>query len=156
MADKVADIRIEQVIKIAKMKEASLSGKDMFAKAKEVCGTCNSMGVMVEGLSARDAIKAINEGKFDAQIKAEKTELSAEELKKIEEERKHLQQEMEARREEFTKLAKLTIEQLAGKPRSQIKAKLIELKIPTKLIEELLPAETKAAPDAKPAAAAKK
>ena len=159
LADKVADIRIEQIIKVAKMKADSLSGIDMFARCKEICGTCNSMGVMVEGMSGKEAIKAINEGKFKDKILKEKTELTAEELKAIEDERKKLQAEMEKRREEFMAIAKKTIEELAGKPRSQIKNKLVELKVPTAIIEELLPVESKApeggaAPGA--AAAAKK
>ncbi|MEK6822940.1 MAG: 50S ribosomal protein L11 [Nanoarchaeota archaeon] len=124
LADKVADIKIEQVIKVAKMKSDSLSGIDMFQMCKEVCGTCNSMGVLVEGMSGRDAIAAINDGQFKEKIKAGKTELTAEELRVLEEERKKLQAEMEKRREEFMAIAKKTIEENTGKPRSQIKAKL--------------------------------
>ena len=64
LVDKVADIKIEQIIKIAKMKEESLLGKDMFARVKEVCGSCNSMGVMVEGKAAKEIIQDINAGAF--------------------------------------------------------------------------------------------
>lgn len=156
LADKVADIRIEQVIKITKMKQDSLSGIDTTARCKEVAGTCNSMGVMIEGMSGRDAIKAITEGGFKDKIAAEKTELTADELKAIEEERKRLQAEMEKRREEFMALAKKTIEEMAGKPRSQIKTKLTELKVPTAIIEELLPVESKAPAAGAAAAPAKK
>ncbi len=151
LADKVADIRIEQVIKVAKMKADDLSGVDMSQRCKEVCGTCNSMGVMVEGMSGRDAIKAITEGKWKEKIAAGRTELSAEELKKLDEERRHLLEEMEKRKAEYMATAKQTIEQLAGKPRSQIKARLIELKIPTAIIEELLPVESKAPEGGAPA-----
>jgi len=154
LADKVADIRIEQVIKVSKMKQDSLSGKDMIARCKEVVGTCNSMGVMVEGLAAKDAIKAINEGKWRDKILSEKTELSAEELHAIEEERKRLEEDVKKRRDEFMSLAKKTIEEMQGKPRSAIKAKLVLLKIPTTIIEELLPVEAKAAPGASPGAPA--
>ena len=45
--DKVADILIEQVIKIAKMKEDVLLGKTLKEKIKEIIGTCNSMGILV-------------------------------------------------------------------------------------------------------------
>ena len=38
-ADKVADALIEQIIKIAKMKEDSLSGKTLKEKVKEIVGT---------------------------------------------------------------------------------------------------------------------
>jgi large subunit ribosomal protein L11 len=154
LADKVADIRIEQVIKVAKMKVDDLSGIDMFQRCKEVCGTCNSMGVMVEGMSGKDCIKAINEGKWKDKISAGRTELSAEDLKKLEAERKKLLEEMERRKAEFMAVAKQTIESMQGKPRSQIKAKLIELKVPTAIIEELLPVEAKAPEGGAPAAAA--
>src|SRR3989339_1801599 len=70
--DKVADVLIEQIIKVAKMKEGNLLGKDLKAKVKELIGTCNSMGILVEGMPPVDAIKSINEGKFDNEIRLEK------------------------------------------------------------------------------------
>jgi large subunit ribosomal protein L11 len=139
--EKVADLRIEQVIKIAKMKETALLGVGLKAKVKEVIGTCNSLGILVQGLPAREAIKSVNEGKFDAEIKAEKTELSAEELNILEEERMKLKAQMEARRKEFTDRAQSIISKMVGKDRSVIKHKLLEAEIPRELIDELLPAE---------------
>ncbi len=150
--DLVADLKIEQVIKIAKMKEDSLSGTDMFARVKEVAGTCVSMGVMIEGKRATETIDDINNGEFADKIKAGKTELSAEELKVLEEKKKALAAEIERRRAEFTATAKKIIETNAGQPRGTIKAKLVEAKVPAQIIDELLPAETKAAPAAAPAA----
>ena len=44
-ADKVADVLIEQIIKVAKMKESSLTGKTLKERVKEIIGTCNSMGI---------------------------------------------------------------------------------------------------------------
>src|SRR3989338_3284458 len=146
--DKVADIFIEQIIKIAKMKEGSLLGNDLKAKAKEIIGTCNSMGILVEGKPAVEAIKEVNEGKFDKEIKEGKTELTAEEKAKLEEERKRLAEEIEKRRAEFEKMAKDIIAQMAGKERGAIKAKLKEAGIPDAMIKELLPVEGVAAPGA--------
>ncbi len=159
LADKVADLKIEQVIKIAKMKEDNLSGKTMQARVKEVIGTCNSMGIMVEGVAAKDAIKLVDEGKFDEEIKSGKTELSAEEMKELEEEKKKLAEELKTRRAEFEKMAKDIVEQNKAKTRSQIKAAMVEAKIPAEIYEPLLPADTAKAPAggaAKPAAPAKK
>ncbi|MBI2564900.1 50S ribosomal protein L11 [Candidatus Woesearchaeota archaeon] len=141
LTDKVADIRIEQVIKVAKMKSESLLGKDMFAKVKEVIGTCNSMGVLVEGKQASEVVQDINKGAFKEKIFTGKTELSAEDLKQLEAEKKRLQEEVVKKREQFMSTAKKIIEELTGKPRSQIKAKLVEAGIPTAIIDELLPAE---------------
>lgn len=160
LTDKIADLRIEQIIKIAKMKEDSLLGRDLKQKIKEIIGTCNSMGILVEGVPARDAIKQVAEGKFDQEITAEKTEISAEELKELEEEKKRLAAEIEKKRAMFEKLADEIIKQMEGKPRGQIKTKLMEAKIPQKIIEEKLPAEAAAgtgaagAPGAAPKAAA--
>ena len=139
LMDKVADLRIEQIIKIAKMKESQLLGKGLKSKVKEVVGTCNTMGILVEGKPAFEAIKMINQGAFAEEIAKEKTELTAEELKELEEERKKLAEEIEKRRGEFLAKAKLIIDSMAGKARGEIKAKLVEAAIPTKIIEELLP-----------------
>lgn len=88
---KVADLKIPQIIKIAKMKEDSLLGKDLKNKVKEIIGTCDSMGVLVEGKQARETIQDVNDGKFDKEIKEEKTELTQEEKAELEAERKELQ-----------------------------------------------------------------
>lgn len=164
LADKVADIKIEQVIKIAKMKKDALLGKDMIAKVKEIIGSCDSMGIMVEGKQAREVIADINKGEFVEKIKAGKTELSAEDLKKLAEEKKKLQEDLEKKRKEYEITAKDIISKMEGKSRGEIKTKLVEAKVPSVIIEELLPAETKdgaakgkeaAAGEAKPAAGGK-
>ncbi|RJQ21406.1 50S ribosomal protein L11 [Candidatus Woesearchaeota archaeon] len=141
LTDLIADLKIEQVIKIAKMKGDDLSGKDMYGKVKELAGTCNSMGVMIEGKRAWETIEDINKGMYDAEIKAEKTELSQEELRELEEKKQRLMAEMEKRKTDFQNTAKQIIESMAGQARAAIKAKLIEAKIPTAMIDEMLPVE---------------
>ena len=143
--DKVADILIEHIIKISKMKENNLLGKGLKEKVKEIIGTCNSMGILVEGKPAVETIKDVNEGKFDKEIKEEKTELTTEEKARLEEEKKKLAEEMEERRAEYEKTAKEIIESMAGKERGEIKAKLSEADIPDAIIKELLPVEGEAA-----------
>ena len=161
LMDKVADLRIEQIIKVAKMKDTQLLGKGLKAKINEILGTCNSMGVMVEGKPAFETIKMISDGAFAEEIKAEKTELTAAELKELDEERKKLAEEIEKRKGEFLAKAKAIVDAMAGKARGEIKAKLVEAGIPTKIIEELLPSTAPAAaageagePAAQPGAAA--
>ncbi len=146
--DKVADVLIEQIIKIAKMKEDDLTGRTMKEKVKEVIGTCCSMGILVEGKDAKEAIRMVDEGKFDAEIKAEKTELTAEELKQLEEERKRLEAEAVARAAKEEATAKQIIAEMAGKERGLIKARLIEAGISKAMIDKLLPVEGLAAPGA--------
>ncbi|MBN1544463.1 50S ribosomal protein L11 [Candidatus Woesearchaeota archaeon] len=139
--EKVADLSVEQIIKIAKMKEDSLLGKNLKQKVKEIIGTCQAMGVLVEGMAAHDAINAVNEGRFDAEIKAEKTELTADEKKKLDEERKKLQEELKARKDEFMAKAKNILASMEGKPSSEKRKKLEEAEIPGPIIQELVPAE---------------
>jgi large subunit ribosomal protein L11 len=154
--DRVADLRIEQIIKIALMKKDSLLGKTRKEQVKEIIGTCNSMGVMVEGVSAKEAIKLVNQGNFDEEIKKGKTELSSEELMEIAEEKKKLAEELEKRRAEFETKAKEIIADMQGKERGAIKAKLVEAEIPHQIIDELLPAEETEAKAEPPKEEAKK
>ncbi len=118
--ERVADLKIEQVIKIANMKKDVLLGKDNFSRVKEIIGTCDSMGVMVEGMPAREAIKAINEGQFKNRIESGKSELSAEELKALEEEKKQLQAEIEAKHAKEEAEAKAIIAANEGKERHNV------------------------------------
>ena len=141
LQEKIADLLIEQIIKIAKMKESGLLGKDLKARVKEIIGTCNSMGIMVEGVPAVEAIKLVNEGKFDEKIRTEKTELTAEEMKKLEAEKKKLQADIEKRRTKYEAAAKAIIDQMKGKESGEIRSKLKEAKIPIQIIDELAPAE---------------
>ena len=155
----VADILIEQVIKVAKMKETNTLGKGLKEKVKEIVGTCQSMGILVEGKPAQETLRDIEAGKFDEEIRTEKTELSAEELARLEEEKKRLAEVLLKRKAEFEKSAKEIIAQLTGKPRGEIKAKLVAAGIPDEMIKELLPQEAAAAgaapaPGAKPGAPA--
>ncbi len=143
LTDKVADLKIEQIIKIAKMKEDDLLGKELKNKIKEIMGTCQSMGVKVEGVDVPEALKQVDEGKFDKEIKEEKTELSTEELKEQEEEKKRLAEELEKKKAEFEKAAKEIMTEMEGKEPSQIRSKLAEAKIPQPIIDELVPPEKK-------------
>ncbi len=143
--DLVADILIEQAIKISKMKEDSLSGKTLKDRVKEIIGTCQSMGILVEGKRAQETLTDINAGKFDEEIRLEKTELSAEELKKLEEEKKRLAAEIEKRRAEFESAAKKIVEELKGKARAEIKARMIAAGIPEDIYKALLPVDEKTA-----------
>jgi large subunit ribosomal protein L11 len=60
----VGNITIEQLKKIAKSKESVLYGKSEVERVKQVIGTCNSIGVTVEGKSPKEAIKAIDSGEL--------------------------------------------------------------------------------------------
>ncbi len=146
--EKVADLKIEQVIKIANMKKSSLLGADNFSRVKEICGTCDSMGVLVEGKPARETIADIDGGAFKDKIASGKTELSAEELKELEEEKKRLAAEFVEKRKEYEIKAKDILAGMKDKSASAIRAKMREGKIPEQLIKELVPEEAAAGSNA--------
>jgi large subunit ribosomal protein L11 len=137
----VADLKIEQIIKIAKMKEDALSGKTLKEKVKEIIGSCRSLGVKVEEVTAEKAIELVNQGKFDAEIKAEKTEITAEEQKELDEERQKLQKELEEKRTLYEEQAKKIIALNEKKTPDQIRKALEEAKIPDQIIMKLAPKE---------------
>jgi large subunit ribosomal protein L11 len=68
-AGKVGNITIQQAVKIAHMKQDSLTGGDVKARVLEVLGTCVSCGITVEGMDAQDAQKELKTGKWDAKLK---------------------------------------------------------------------------------------
>ncbi len=140
-SEHVADLKMEQAIKIALMKEEVLLSKDRKNMVKSIVGTCLSGGVLVEGKDPREAIKEINAGKYDDMISSGKTELSAEELKALEEEKKKLAAEIEERRHEYEALAKKIIAEMEGKERKEIEKRLITEKIPGEIIKDVMPRE---------------
>ncbi len=144
LTDKVADLVIEQIIKIAKIKEDDLLGNDLKRKMKEIVGTCNSMGILVEGMPARDALRAIEAGRFDAEIKSGKTELTEEEKKHLAEEKQRLQEEIEKRRVEFEAKAKQIMKEMEGQEKKKIRNAMLEAGIPLKIVDENVPPEKKA------------
>jgi len=137
--DLVGDLKIEQIIKIAKMKEDALSGKTLKERVKEVIGTCRSMGIKVEEKEAADAIIMVNEGKFDKEIAAEKTEITAEELKQMDEERRRLQKDVEEKRAHYEAAAKAIMKQLEGKTVEEMRKAMDQAKIPEIIINKLAP-----------------
>jgi large subunit ribosomal protein L11 len=66
--DKVADLSIEQTLKIARMKFDALLSNDYKMAAKEVIGTCVSMGLTVDGKDPKIVQKEISEGLYDEQL----------------------------------------------------------------------------------------
>jgi len=135
--DKVADLMIEQIIKVAKMKEDSLNGATLKEKVKNVVGTCRSMGILVEGKEPAEAIREINAGKYDKEISTGKTELTDEEKKALEEEKIKLKEEIDKRHAEEEKKANDIITSMEGKEKSAVRAKLREAGISEALITKL-------------------
>jgi len=62
----VGDLKMEQVVKVAKAKQSASLGKTTRAVVNEVLGTCVSVGVTVDGRSPKELIKEVASGKHDA------------------------------------------------------------------------------------------
>jgi large subunit ribosomal protein L11 len=67
----VADVKMEQCVKVARMKRGSLLSKTFKNAVKEVVGSCASMPVTVEGKTPQESLRDIEAGKYDSIIKQE-------------------------------------------------------------------------------------
>jgi large subunit ribosomal protein L11 len=67
----VADLSIEQLKTIAEQKKPDLLSYDTRNAAKEVAGTCASMGVTIEGEDARTFKQRVEDGEYDDVLGAE-------------------------------------------------------------------------------------
>lgn len=63
--EKIGNLTIGQVAKIAKIKYEELLARNLKTATKEVLGVCVTMGVTVEGKDPREVQSEINEGKFN-------------------------------------------------------------------------------------------
>jgi large subunit ribosomal protein L11 len=66
---KVGDVKVDQIVRIAKIKRPELLAKTLKGAAKEIMGTCVSIGITVEGKDPREVQKEVDEGKFDDILK---------------------------------------------------------------------------------------
>ncbi|QQG48474.1 MAG: 50S ribosomal protein L11 [archaeon] len=66
--DFVGDLTIDKVVSIAKNKMAGSYAYTIRSAAKEVVGSCVSMGVKVEGKDAREFMAEIDAGKWDSKL----------------------------------------------------------------------------------------
>lgn len=63
--EKVGNLTMEQVVRISKVKRPEFLAKTLKAAAKEVLGSCMSMGVTVEGKDPREVQREIDEDKYN-------------------------------------------------------------------------------------------
>ncbi|MEM4598564.1 MAG: 50S ribosomal protein L11 [Candidatus Diapherotrites archaeon] len=67
-AQKSGEITISQAIDIARKKTKNMNFKYLKSMLLQVVGSCNAMGVYVEGMTGAQITKEIKEGKYDALI----------------------------------------------------------------------------------------
>ncbi len=66
----VADLSIDQLKSIAEQKQSDLLAYDTKNAAKEVAGTCVSLGVTIEGDNAREFKRKVDAGEYDEALAA--------------------------------------------------------------------------------------
>ncbi|MBI5803417.1 50S ribosomal protein L11 [Candidatus Pacearchaeota archaeon] len=79
----VGNASIEQIISVAKAKFPYMLARNLKAAVKSVVGTCSSLGILIENKTATEIEKDIDDGKYDREIKEEKTEMSEEKKSKL-------------------------------------------------------------------------
>jgi len=62
---KVGNLTMEQIVRIAKIKRTELLAQTLKSAAKEMLGTCVSLGVTVEGKDPREVQSEIDDGKYE-------------------------------------------------------------------------------------------
>ena len=92
---KIAKLSIEQVIKLAKMKQDSMLVNNLKSAVKSVIGSCNSAGIIIEGKNAKEINEDIENGIYDDQIKEGITETPAGKKAKLTAQLKEVQQRIE-------------------------------------------------------------
>ncbi|MGQ0375914.1 MAG: 50S ribosomal protein L11 [Nitrososphaerota archaeon] len=61
----VADVKFDTIVKVAKTKMDSSYATSLKSVAKEIIGTCVSLGVKIEGKTPKEVTAEINAGKWD-------------------------------------------------------------------------------------------
>jgi len=70
--EKAGDLTMEQLIRVAKVKQSKVLARNLKASVKEILGSCVSMGVTVEGKDPKDVQKEIDQGKYDELLEEKK------------------------------------------------------------------------------------
>ncbi|MGQ0606461.1 MAG: 50S ribosomal protein L11 [Candidatus Nitrosotenuis sp.] len=65
----VGDIKVDSIVKVAKAKLESSYATSIKSVAKEVAGTCVSLGIKIEGKNPKEFAAEVNSGKYDDKLK---------------------------------------------------------------------------------------
>jgi large subunit ribosomal protein L11 len=143
--EKVANASIEQIIYVAKTKMPNLLCKDLKSAVKSVVGTCVSLGILIESKSPVQIEKDIVDGKYDKEIKSEKTETSEEKKKELDEffsqiksKQEQVKKQEQIAAEEATKAAEAT-----GEAKTEVPSAATATKAPAKVEAKAKPAKKK-------------
>ena len=65
----VADVKFDTIVKVARTKLDSSYATSLKSVAKEIVGTCVSLGVKIEGKTPKEVTAEINAGKWDEKLR---------------------------------------------------------------------------------------
>lgn len=65
-SEPAGELTFDQLVNIAKLKKEGLLASSLKAATKEVLGSCQSLGIRIEGQPAKEVQQQINEGKYDS------------------------------------------------------------------------------------------
>ncbi len=140
--NKVGNLAVEQIIKLAKMKQDSLLFNNFKAAVKTIVGSCNSLGVLVEGKSAVEINQEIDSGKYDSLINNQVTQTSPEKLKILKQQLAEIQERIkkeiekaeaerkaeEAKAKKLVAEAEAVVEEAAEEKKEEVKTEKVETK----------------------------
>ncbi len=66
MHQKIGDLSFEKIVEIAIMKKPSLLAKTLKAAVKTILGSARSIGITVDGKDAKQVVREVEEGLYDA------------------------------------------------------------------------------------------
>lgn len=122
--EKVADITVDQLIKIMRVKNEKLTARDNRKGLKEIIGTCLTMGVLVDAKDPRVVQKEVDSGLFDDKLSG-KTPLKEPSREELEEKKANFAKIIEEKRkaQEAAEAAAKAAAEAAAAPAEGEKAK---------------------------------
>lgn len=150
--NKVGNLAVEQVIKLARMKQDSLLFNNFKSAVKTVAGSCNSLGVLIEGKTAAEINQEIDSGKYNSLIDNQVTQTSPEKLKILKQQLTEIQERIkkeiekaeaekkaeEAKAKKLVAEAEKVVEEAAEEKKEEVKtAEKVETKEAAKPVKEV-------------------
>lgn len=92
----VGNISVEQLISVTKQKFSSMLAKDFRSALKSVIGSCMTMGILIESKDPKEFLQELEAGKYDKEIKAQKSETDPKKLIELKEYFQQVQSKQQA------------------------------------------------------------
>lgn len=123
--EKIGNIAIEQLIKIAKMKQDAMLEKTLQSAVKSIAGSCNSLGILIEGKSSHELTFDIDHGRYDPVLQQESVTVSPDKQKLLQaqlaEVQERLKKEAEKAKAEADAAGEKTAAEGAAPPTTEAK-----------------------------------